>query len=260
MTTPCSGAISLNDVRNELGNTGIITMNDGGVRTLAGKPSGIIKMSDLRCRSDTLTGWINVLYPLTSSVADRSETAIVDHADYDNFKPSGYYPTLVANVYKNFDRNGATYLSPGHTGTRFSRGGGSRKVRCISDVYLTSAKVRMLIEFTNKGSTNETPSWTNDIGVGVSTGNTFKLSGVSASAPCTFIKNIYTERGTSGTLTPGAKKTFILDFTAAIPSVKIGSAGSIVYLATSFSFENNNFDVLHSDIYNIEMDFYLSGI
>jgi len=41
-----SGPISLGDVRTELGNTGIISLNDADVRTLAGRPSGVISMSN----------------------------------------------------------------------------------------------------------------------------------------------------------------------------------------------------------------------
>jgi hypothetical protein len=41
-----SGPISLGDIRTELGNTGIISLNDADVRALAGRPSGVISMSN----------------------------------------------------------------------------------------------------------------------------------------------------------------------------------------------------------------------
>lgn len=52
MTTP-TGTISLNDVRTELGVSGVITMNDSNVRTLAGVGGSgtIISMNDLRGKS-----------------------------------------------------------------------------------------------------------------------------------------------------------------------------------------------------------------
>lgn len=53
MALPSSGAISLSQVNTEMGKTAstAITMNDSGVRTLAGKSSGAVSMSDLRGKS-----------------------------------------------------------------------------------------------------------------------------------------------------------------------------------------------------------------
>ena len=51
MALPSTGAISLLDVRNELGKTGAISLGDSAVRTLAGRTSGAISMSDLRGKS-----------------------------------------------------------------------------------------------------------------------------------------------------------------------------------------------------------------
>jgi len=65
MTLPCSGQISLLDVRSELGRTGQISMNDADVRALASKPSGQIAMSDFHCKSTS--GWANVTNPMTVS-------------------------------------------------------------------------------------------------------------------------------------------------------------------------------------------------
>lgn len=46
MTLQSSGAISLLDIRNELGLSGMISLGDSIVRTLLGKPSGVISLSD----------------------------------------------------------------------------------------------------------------------------------------------------------------------------------------------------------------------
>ena len=54
MALPASGPISLNQVNTELQRaaTAQINMNDGAVRSLAGKASGVISMSDLRGKSN----------------------------------------------------------------------------------------------------------------------------------------------------------------------------------------------------------------
>jgi hypothetical protein len=49
-----SGPISLGDVRTELGNTGIISLNDADVRSLAGRPSGVISMSNFYGAADDI--------------------------------------------------------------------------------------------------------------------------------------------------------------------------------------------------------------
>lgn len=56
MTLPASGAISLSQVNTELSkaSTALITMNDANVRSLAGKASGAIAMSDLHGKSSVI--------------------------------------------------------------------------------------------------------------------------------------------------------------------------------------------------------------
>lgn len=51
MALPSSGAISMSQVRTELGLTGSISLGQSEVRALAGKPSGAISLSDLRGKS-----------------------------------------------------------------------------------------------------------------------------------------------------------------------------------------------------------------
>lgn len=58
MALPVSGKISLGDVRTELKLTGPISLGQKEVRNLAGKTSGVIKMSDLRGKSAAT--WVKV--------------------------------------------------------------------------------------------------------------------------------------------------------------------------------------------------------
>ena len=51
MALPSTGSISMSQVRTELGLSGAISLNLAAVRTLAGKASGAISMSDLRGKS-----------------------------------------------------------------------------------------------------------------------------------------------------------------------------------------------------------------
>lgn len=62
MTTP-TGTISMSDVNAELGkaSTALISLNDGDVRNLAGKASGIISMDNLRGKSAVNYGTVNTL-------------------------------------------------------------------------------------------------------------------------------------------------------------------------------------------------------
>lgn len=55
MALPSTGSISMDQVRIELGLSGAISLNQANVRTLAGKPSGTISMSDLRGKSAIVT-------------------------------------------------------------------------------------------------------------------------------------------------------------------------------------------------------------
>lgn len=52
MALPSTGAISLLNVRTELGKTGAISLGDSAVRTLAGRTSGAISLGDLRGKSN----------------------------------------------------------------------------------------------------------------------------------------------------------------------------------------------------------------
>ena len=55
MALPVSGTISLNQVNTELGMSGVISLNDTNVRTLAAVPSGIIGLDDLHGKANAFT-------------------------------------------------------------------------------------------------------------------------------------------------------------------------------------------------------------
>lgn len=52
----------MGDLRTELGTTGVIGLNDTNVRTLCGKPSGQIALSDCHCKSNV--AWSNTASPM----------------------------------------------------------------------------------------------------------------------------------------------------------------------------------------------------
>lgn len=86
MTLQSSGAISLNDVNVELGRSGTasINMNETAVRTLAGKASGAISMSDFYGKSNatiTLNNTYSVVH--TTSTPDAAFVRIVFESDGD---------------------------------------------------------------------------------------------------------------------------------------------------------------------------------
>lgn len=86
MTLQTSGAISLNNVNVELGRSGTasINMNETAVRTLAGKASGAISMSDFYGKSN-VTITLNNTYSLvkTSSAPDAAFVSITFESDGD---------------------------------------------------------------------------------------------------------------------------------------------------------------------------------
>ena len=61
MALPSTGAISLLDVRKELGKTGAISLGDSAVRALAGRTSGAISLGDLRGKSSKIKHEIDLI-------------------------------------------------------------------------------------------------------------------------------------------------------------------------------------------------------
>ena len=84
MALPSTGAISLLDVRNELGKTGAISLGDSAVRTLAGRTSGAISMSDLRGKSS-----FAYTHKLTVGVVNPSSSNYIANTAHGYMRP-GY--------------------------------------------------------------------------------------------------------------------------------------------------------------------------
>lgn len=82
MALPSTGAISLLDVRNELGKTGAISLGDSAVRTLAGRTSGAISMSDLRGKSSKVKHEIDLICGEFDYRAQAGPTVISIGAGY----------------------------------------------------------------------------------------------------------------------------------------------------------------------------------
>jgi hypothetical protein len=78
MALPSTGSISMDQVRVELGVTGAISLQDGLVRDLAGRPTGSVSLSDLRGK--TAFGTTHIV-----TVAQNYTTA----RGYDAFAAAG---------------------------------------------------------------------------------------------------------------------------------------------------------------------------
>ncbi|WP_373077301.1 hypothetical protein [Fusobacterium varium] len=92
MALPTTGPISLGQVRTELNKTGSISLGSTDVRNLAGKASGIIKMSDLHGKSSYLyQGNLTVGYKIDE---EPGEEGADEYFGYS----SGAYGNLVPNT------------------------------------------------------------------------------------------------------------------------------------------------------------------
>lgn len=135
MALPSTGAISMNDVRTELGKTGTISLNDSDVRNLASKTSGTISMGDLRGKQNSIT----VSNELISSFNTKPSGAKIDYSGSVSIPSNVISGTItvkvsfsasryLSNVY--FDNNTPNFkissytLTPSNTSCSFNVVGG----------------------------------------------------------------------------------------------------------------------------------------
>lgn len=77
MALPSTGSISMDQVRTELGLSGAISLNLAAVRTLAGKASGAISMSDLRGKSNSVLALARTASIYTRRVGNANGQALM---------------------------------------------------------------------------------------------------------------------------------------------------------------------------------------
>lgn len=115
MALPSSGAISMHDIKAELGiGTGIkLDLGDPRVRALAGISSGAISLSDLYGKSNgttmTTIGHVSAFNMHTffgSPTAPSTYTLIVDHILYNSFYVGNFHKSSVIKIINNFQIRG----------------------------------------------------------------------------------------------------------------------------------------------------------
>lgn len=90
---PSTGAISMSQVRTELGLSGAISLGQSSVRELAGVPSGTIAMSDLRGKSNTF-----LTLKVSAEVDDLSDQ-YAEYVEYNRFGKGTLLSTECSNPY-----------------------------------------------------------------------------------------------------------------------------------------------------------------
>jgi len=246
MTTPCSGAISMANVNTELGTSGIITLNDSDVRELAGKPSGIIKLSDLYCKSKTVDGWINALDPLPAGSGQFINMTMTNHGGHPNFNTPETFPQEDDILHRLFDNNNGTNVHGIGSLNRFTRGGAGRKVVCGTTAYVTRVKLYIRFYYENHATYAQAFNFTANIGLGVAPTQVFQLNHQVGSSGAVFIEKVYSKTSEpQGTLNAGSGQGVTVSFTKTLASpFVIGHAGDTRYLAMSFEVSSGSSTVV----------------
>jgi len=119
MTTPCSGTISLDSVRTELGLSGQVSLNDTNIRSLAQKPSGTVDLQDLHCKNRPY--WFNAEVPFATgyntnrlNFGSQNVTVGGDVRVQTATQWIPLYGNIFTDHYKVFDNNGSTYETKTH--------------------------------------------------------------------------------------------------------------------------------------------------
>lgn len=94
MALPASGTITMLQIRNELSDSGAISLNDANVRGLLGKASGVISMSDGHGKSSGVT--INLT--LGSNVTNYNVRTAMIAAGWDQVTPATVTVTINSGV------------------------------------------------------------------------------------------------------------------------------------------------------------------
>lgn len=251
MTTPCTGAISLLDVRTELGKTGTITMNDADVRELASKSSGAISMDDLRCKTKPI--WLNIDNPMVSGTGEYSNMTESNYFDQPNF-----YGANTSDLYKVFDASSSTYQIGLHTNSpQTPICGAGRKVLCSANCVIKQYTFKIDVKFFNTGVAVSNYV-VHKLAIAVSPYNNFTLTPAGvAGGGATKIANW---SWTSSTTTVGASSSITYNFseTLDISDYLAGTSGNTIYL--SYAYEcNPSSGIINTGLYPFNSDFKVTG-
>ena len=272
MTTPCSGTISLNSVRTELGQTGQITLNDASVRGLCGVSSGRIDLQDLYCKSDET--YLNVAYPIatTDNLAFTTiGTQQVRSGNNMKIQPlhtwTSGLPTPYSQLHSANDGNDSTYFESysqnGHNQNKFSIG------RHIDDIPVGKSIIRAKIKFqcTLRNQTSVPQTHTGTTGCGfyrqptsptphyVNCDATHQIYKSSNAELIDYVANTYQQ---AVTVTSYQTKTVMFEYevTFANPYVVTSSSGWVyVYICADTLTQNIKFTSDKMKIYTVDFVF-----
>lgn len=278
MPTPCSGEITMLDIRSELGQSGQIALNDANVRTLCNKPSGQIALSDCYCKS--YIHWVNIVNPMASLNYNNAvfgsdayqkvgnETSIKTYYRWDQLGN-----TVSNSHYQYYDGNDSTYIQADSVSrTRILMIHG-RRITATSDLKIKNIRVRSWHQLYNNSSGSVVPMsmnvsykilYSNHNNPGIDMGITWN-GGTSPSSPgnCVFHNHpVITHVHNGDQVSPGQNRTYFYDDTTDIyTNQTIMTAGQTRWVFVAISYDPSPWTFVRwlSPMREYEVDLEIEG-